>query len=374
MRIPCRRTALVWIAAIVWLLAFDAVITRTRVLWGPTTFEYARDLRGLVFGQAYRAARSLDHPVDDRPVILFGNSRIWLAAQPGTLAPLLAASRGTPVPVENLAVFGAGVGDLAMMARHLSDAAARTVVIAIGASDLVPTSVTPLVGAPTALLGTGWADGPLGPHAWRDRLDRWTRTLWPLYRYREFARAVLIDVVAPQSDATPALEVYPDSLAFFQWVHGSERATVVEAAYQRWRREGTLASWVAYLEVGSPGHLSLVRTRAREWQAPTEDGPGARGLDATLHEIQQRGLRPIVVVMPEPPILEQDVAGAFHVPGGSDQAMAVIEAVAARYGVSVWDARAAMPASAFLDFDHLFPLTNGFQHPLAAALAGAGAT
>jgi hypothetical protein len=374
MRDHRSRPAVVWMVAAVALLAFDAGIARTRVLWRPTTFENARDLRGLVFGQVYRAARSLDRPDRDRPLILLGNSRIWLAAQPGPLSPLLETSNGTPVPVENLAIFGAGVGDLAMLARHLGDEGARTVVVALGASDLVPTSATPLMGPTAELLATGWADGPLGPHSWRSRLDRWTRTVWPLYRYREFASAALIDVVAPVPDAMPAPEIFPDPRAFFEWAHGSERAAVIEAAYQRWRREHTLAAWVAYLEEGSPGHLSLVRTRTREWQDPTPDGPGARGLDATLMEIRRHGLQPIVVVMPENPILEQDVAGAFHHPGGSVRAVAVIQAVAAWHGVPVWDARATMPDSAFVDFDHLFPSPTGFQHPLAAALKEAGVT
>jgi hypothetical protein len=368
------RPGLVWLAAAVWLVAIDAAITRTGVLWGPTTFENARELRGLVFGQAYRAARRFARPEPGRPLMVFGNSRIWLAARPGVLAPLLAASAGAPVPVESLAVFGAGVGDLAMMARHLDDDAARAVVVAFGASDMVATSVTPLVGAPTELLGIGWRDGPLGPHSWRDRLDRWTRTVWPLYRYREFARAALLDVVAPLPDAAPAPDVFPDSLAFFEWVHGKERAVGIEAAYRRWMRDGTLAAWVAYLEVGSPGHLALVRTRTKEWRAPTPEGPGARGLDATLAEIRRHGLRPLVVVMPENPILAQDVSGTYHRPGGSAQALAVIEAVAARHGTPVWDARAAMPASAFLDFDHLFPSPSGFQGPLAAALLRASMT
>jgi hypothetical protein len=33
-----------------------------------------------------------------------------------------------------------------------------------------------------------------------------------------------------------------------------------------------------------------------------------------------------------------------------------------------------MPASAFLDFDHLFPSPSGFQGPLAEALVEAGVT
>src|SRR5690242_21400939 len=44
---------------------------------------------------------------------------------------------------------------------------------------------------PAALLDFGWGDAPLPPPTFAGRVERWMRTLWPLFRFRELARGAI---------------------------------------------------------------------------------------------------------------------------------------------------------------------------------------
>ena len=76
-----------------------------------------------------------------------------------------------------------------------------------------------------------------------------------------------------------------------------------------------------------------------------------------------------MLLMPENPLLDGDVAGEYHVAGFSAAAADVIRTLAARHHFILVDGRRWLPAEAFLDLDHVLPELSGFQRPLAAEIS-----
>jgi hypothetical protein len=361
------------VLCVVFTAAIGAVITRSRILWGPLPLEDTRNVRDLVFAQTYQAARAVYAPARDGrpPVVLMGNSRIWLAARPSYVEPPLAADMpGRAPPVENIAIFGADIRDVASMGGQVDRMDPALVVVALGTSDLIPDPTTPWPTLAAQVFDLGWRDGPVPPAGALAHVDRWLRTAWPLYRFRELARAAIEDRIVPTQNVEAFPAHFTTTAALFRYMHG-ENGAKVEAAYAAWRRRPTFAGFVAYLETGSAPHLALVRARAQAHVTMDASSPGVRQLDALLAGLSADGVRTKVVVMPENPLLAEDVRGEFHQPGLSDTIAGLIATVAARHHTPVVDARAWMPPTAFLDFDHLLPDMSGFQTPLAAEIAGA---
>jgi hypothetical protein len=88
--------------------------------------------------------------------------------------------------------------------------------------------------------------------------------------------------------------------------------------------------------------------------------------------VRTAGGRPVWVVLPENPILERDPEIGGEVRRRSD---AIVEQVAARADASnvpLIDERAALPPSAFLDLNHVFPSRGESMKPLVARLAARG--
>ncbi len=362
-----------WLLAAVFLVLVDGVVTHSSILWRRTSFEDTRDMGRIAFAQTYQAAREIyAHPArSGGPVVLLGNSRIWLAARPGWVEPELThLAPGLDVEIRNLGIFGAKIGDVEVLSRHLARLAPRLVVVTLGPADLVAERTSPLAGVPADLLAVGWRDGPLPPADGTERVDRWLRTAWPLYRFREFARAAIEDRVAPAASPASFPAHFPSTRALFEYMHGAKAADV-EAAYQTWRGRGALGAFVEYVGLGSPFHLEMVRSRARETESLGETSPGLRVLDALLDRLARARWPSRVVLMPENPLLDEDTAGEYHRPGVSDGTADLVRRTAAARGIPVIDDRRSMPAEAFLDFDHLLPELSGFQRRLAREIADA---
>ena len=361
-----------WGVTLVFLALIDVGVTHSLLLWGPTAFEDTRDMSRVVFAQTYQAARKLYAPdaAVRTPVALLGNSRIFLSARESFVQPELARlPAARDASVVNLGIFGAGLGDQETLVRHLGRLHPELVVLTMGTSDLLGTAASPLAGEPARLLRVGWASGVEPRDTPVERVDRWIRTLWPLYRFREFARAALEDRLARRPDPGPFPEHFASTRALFDYIHGS-KGERVEVAYRAWRAAPAFAAFVDYLKIGSDGYLELARQRAAG-PVLTEQSPGARVLDAVLTGLAGGPWTTIVFLMPENPLIELDATGEYHRPGFSAEAAAIVTRVAERHQVRVVDARAWMPAEAFIDFDHLMPDLSGFQRPFAEEIAAA---
>ncbi len=362
-----------WGLAVLFVIAIDAGITRSSILWGPTAFENTRNLSRLTFAQTYRAARKIyaTERGGARRIAVLGNSRIFIPAQePYVERELARIAPALDLSYANLAVFGAGLGDLEVLSRHLAAYDPALVIAAIACDDLLATRFNPIQNVPSQLLRIGWRDGPIPPGSVAERIDRWGRTVWPLYRFREFTRAALIDRLFPEPDAGPFPAHFDSTRALFDYMHGA-RGGEAEAAYQAWRRDPTIERFVAYLQIGSAGHLEMVRGRVRDGGLLNANGLTVRVLDRLMTRLGNRRWKALVLVMPENPLLEQDVTQQYHRVGFSDRAFALIRDTALPHGVTVVDARHWMPREAFIDFDHVMPDLSGFQRPFAEEIVRA---
>ena len=147
-----------WILAFCFLVAIDAAITRTSLLWGPTAFENSGGVR-TVFPQTYQVMRKIYAPARDAQyrVAVLGNSRIAMALHEDGLERALAESApGLDVAVSNLGIFGSFIGDTRVLSRHLDVLHPSLVVLAIGGPDLIREPLN-LAGA-TPFLQIGWRD------------------------------------------------------------------------------------------------------------------------------------------------------------------------------------------------------------------------
>lgn len=347
------RSPITWLLALVWVFVFDAAITRTPLLWGPTAFENSGGVR-LVFPQTYQVARKLYAPQGDPDlrVALLGNSRVVLALREPRLDRAFETLRpDLEVATSNLGIFGSFLGETEMLARHLDALDPDVVVMALGAPDLIRDAVHPPGEGPMDLLRIGFRDSPVGEASLGERLDRWLRTVWPLYRFREFAREALLDRLLGRVDPGAPPEEFATRDELFAHLYG-DRADEVAAAWRSWQARGGLARYVDYLETASPGHLARGMERARSREPLTRETPAVVALDALLGDLASADRTSILLLMPENPILAEDVAGTYHRPGLSEEAARLAKELAAAHGIPVIDARDWLPADRFLDFDH----------------------
>jgi len=347
------RSPVTWGLALVLLFSIDAAITRTDVLWGPTAFENSGGLR-LVFPQTYQVARKIYAPVRDADVriALLGNSRVVLALREHRLERALArVAPEVDAVVSNLGIFGSFMGETEMLARHLEPLDPSVVVLAVGAPDLARRPTHAAGEGPMDLLRIGWRDGPIPAADFYERVDRWLRSAWPLYRFREFAREAILDRLLGRPDPGPPPQDFATRADLFAHLY-SDRVEAVQAAYRVWERDGGLDAYASYLEIAGPGHLARRKQRARSREPLTQETPAVVVFDALLARLARAGRPTLVLLMPENPILVDDATGVFHRPGLADAGARLAQQLAAARGIPVVDARGWLTTDRFLDFDH----------------------
>jgi hypothetical protein len=369
------RHPLSWAAALVFLALIDFVFTRSPLLWARTSFEDDVGPR-MVFAQAYQVARKLYAPLPDADlhVVVVGNSRMWTGLRERPLAAALEQfAEHRSVRVDNLSVFGSGPGVMEVIVRHLARLEPDLVVVGLSGSDLqMPTShwrESPVV----KLMQRGLADPPHTPATWGKRLDRWLRSIWPLYRFREFSRAALVDRVAPSGTGRVVPEHFDSRRQLFDFMRpglGEE----MEAGYRRFSARPCLATFVDYVSIGQADHLKAVRQRAQRSRDPEEERVNRTAVDAMLAQLASRAARTIVLLMPENPLLREDVNREYRQPEVSRDGVRQIRALAELYAVPLIDGRDWMPAQSFLDLDHVMPDVGGLERRLAPEILRAVGT
>ncbi len=361
-----------WGLALVFLVGIDLGITRTQILWGPTAFENTANIR-TVFPQTYRVLRKIYGPEDEveTRVALLGNSRLALSIEDqGVERALRELAPKRSIAAANLAIFGAYIGDTAILARHLDALDPDLIVLTVGGMELSRPANNPDARGPVSLLSIGWADGPTPPSDWIERADRWLRTLWPLYRFREFAREAILDRVLGRPDPGPAPSHFDSKYDLFVHLYG-ERADIVAAAHERFVAEQTLANFSAFVETVGPEHLKAQRRRVKSAAPVTRESSAIVALDQFLGELADSGRRVVVLLMPENPVLKLDTRRELHRPANLEASARLAKEIAARHGAVSIDARDWLPARVFLDFHHPLFEPEHFEELLAQEILNA---
>lgn len=366
-----RRAAagspITWLLALGLLAGLELVLRYTGVLWRSTASENDLGIFAVQVTQTYKVARRLfgpSAPPARERVVILGDSRIWFGAQEAYVErELQRQAPGRDVQVEQLAIFGSRIGDLAAVGRQVSRLHPNLVVIALDGIELLPYPNGGYGQWPERIFDVGPAQGAMAPRGWQEQLDRWARSASWLYRYRLFARLLLSDRLFDRPVLPPLPDHFDSTLAVHQFMHGA-RGDAIERAYASWRAAPTLDNYVAYLRSKNPGPVERIVPAGAAIGA---DSPALRGLAELLQALTPT-TSVVILLMPENPLLDADAAGRYHQPGFSDAVAARIAAVAAPYDVPVIDGRRWLPAAAFFDFLHPFPDVSGLQRPLAAEI------
>jgi hypothetical protein len=351
------------------LAGIDVALTRTPLLDRELSIADSLDMTRVGDLQTYRTFRTLaGGRRDGTPsVVLLGDSRIWFAARgPALEQELKRLLPERSVRVENLGAFGVRIGDIEAISRYLDRLSPAVVVVALGGEELVRDPLGYLATSSARVFDLGWRDGPLPPDETGGRLDRWLRTIWPLYRLRVPVRLALGDWIFPSPAPPPR---FPDALSsqddLFAWAFG-DQAPQVGDAYRVWRVSNRLADFLRFVQAErSMMHVASAATSS------TIEKPAVRALEALLTRSRGAPWATRVLLLPRNPVLDQDRAGRYHSVKLENDTAAVIRAAADRNEIPVIDARRWVSAGGFFDFVHVFPNFRDFQEPLARELASA---
>ena len=368
---PRSRNVVAAAVALGTLVAIDLAIARVDVFGllaresHPTTFFAG------VNSHLIRAVRSLyARPEGPRAVVLLGNSLFADAGGPAASLAAALAARGAPAetPVLSLCVLATYPTDDEVLARQLAPVRPGLVLIGLGVTDL-GTSLERARAPIAQLLDTGFADGLVPPADGQQRLERWVRTVWRLYRYRTLLRELVLWPGGPSIPAaTLDRELRPDE--FFAIFFGRERGAELVALRAEYDRRPDFATLRRYLELlRGPDYLAGVRSR---WRDLRIDPLQVEALRLTSAHARAAGAQPVWVLLPENPALGRDAEVGALVRERSGEVAERLAAEAGALGLPLLDLRRTLPESSFVDLNHVFFNSGAFLPVLADALADGG--
>jgi len=151
----------------------------------------------------------------------------------------------------------------------------------------------------------------------------------------------------------------------------AERAQSVWDAHTRFLESQTLDDFTAFVNAIGPEHLKRQKERVRTALPIDADSAAIVTLDWFLAELAASDRKVVMLLMPENPVLAQDGKKELHRPGRLAYAAKLATDLAARHGIPVIDARAWLPASAFLDFHHPIFEPERFERLMAEEILNA---
>ena len=364
-----RAKRLGLLGAVLVLIAVDVVVARVDVLGRLAPGSRPTSLLASITRQLVDVASALSGR-QPATVVFLGNSQMEAAVRPlGALrGHLVAAGAPADVSAASLCVFATAPTDAEAVSRHFGRLRPRVAVLGLSAPDLA----TPLARARDMplrrLLDVGWRAGPVPPAGLEERLDRWARTVWHLYRYRQLFRFVLFP---PDEPRTPAsrLEATLSLRELLVESYGAERAHDLLSLRQAALASGTWPAIAAYVDaLRGEGYRAGLRER---WHGLEPADVQVEALHRFAANTRAAGTLPVWVLLPENPWLERDPVVGAEVARRSGRVAERVRAEARAAGVPLVDLRDALAPRAFLDLNHLAYNRGDLMPALAAGVAAA---
>lgn len=353
-----RHPVWTWTKVALGLVVIDLALFRWGLFWAavPTV----RGDNPTTWGLLYTAVRHLEY---DRPAVapayLIGSSVLFLGVSDERVNAALEA-RDLPVRATMLTTFGASATDLAMLAATALEHHPWLVLYGAATRDFAKDA--PLDSPTSRVLLDYSIDLPAAPAAGaEERLARWLRRWWKLYRYRIFVRSRLEDLwhaivrrtAAPVLPPPPAPapgepELPPEAYERF---HFARITPAGWAAWLHWKETRRWDDFVGWMHASGNQALTAYATQRLDTYGP-DDNPQAASLEWMLERVRAGGARAVVVLFPENPAFRDPAAHEYYDPALSAAWAARLAAEAARAGARFVDLRDALPAEDFHDFIH----------------------
>ncbi|HZR82427.1 MAG TPA: hypothetical protein VFD92_15140 [Candidatus Binatia bacterium] len=365
-----RRLGL--LVAVAVLVLVDLAIRRFDVFSPLVADTVPATLFAAVNAQVTDVVRALRAPARDGfTVVLLGNSQMDLGSRPLPMLrdALVAAGAPPDTRIVPLFVYASTITDAEVIARSLAPLHPAVVVLGVSAPDLATAPENARRTPVLRILETGSTDGALPAVDLEERLDRWVRSVWQLYRYRALFSDLLFPVSGKRSPRGFSDEPHSEEEVFVEF-SGPERGREIAAlrpGFESGDDYGAAARYVDALQ--GPGYLRGLRER---WRTASPEAVQLAALRGFARRVREAGARPVVVLMPENPLLERDPDVGRVVRARSDAAADALESEAAAVGIAVVDLRRGFPTRAFLDMNHLFFQHGGMAPRLASELAARG--
>jgi len=360
------------LGALLLLLALDVVIARVDVFTPLVPDTRPTGLFTSINRQLTDVARALyGLPPGPPPVVILGNSQMEALVRPLGALDLALAAAGAPAGTRavSLCVFATAPTDAEVLTRRLGRLHPGIVLLGIAAPDVG----TPLARArDMPVLQTfdiGFRDGLVAPAGVEERLDRWVRTVWHLYRYRRLFH----DLVLPPAELrTPGafLEAIHTPAEIFAGTYGAARAAELLALRATWERTDHLEDFVRYVELlRGADYLPGLRDR---WHDLAPEPLQVEALRRTAAHVRAAGARLVWLLVPENPLWERDPVVGAEVAARSDAVASQFLAEANALDVPLLDLRHAVPPAGFLDFNHVVYQSGALLDAIAGGLARQG--
>ncbi len=342
-----------WTKVVLVLALTDVLLFRVGLFWdlelkrqSPTQLARLHDI-----------TRAIDTHEAGEPVAVAVGSSVVRMSGPDPAVNRRLARLGAETSFRNLGLDAAHVDDSALVNAAVGTMDPWLVIYGVAFRDFMPRDRPSRTESQFAGLRVPLST--MQPETLDERLARFLRAYWTLYRYRDLVRHIVDERFASRAWRFPRqAHARPDAQRS-RVTRAQARKTQLEAgfggpksfqAWERWNDSRDFSDYEAYLKTRG-GVAGLYRKRrAAGFELATS--PQLEALDWLLRVNQERGSRVVLIYYPENPVFRDPAASGYFSPELSDEVAAVLERKAARYGARFVDLRQALQPEDFIDMVH----------------------
>lgn len=347
-----------WAKVVLVLIALDGALFGTGFIW---------TLTGSAGDATRRVAQTIGrHSPGEPAAVAVGSSLVGRSLSELWVNGLL-DEKGVHSRFYNLGLDGLVAQEASLVAHYARRVKPWLVLYGVNYRDLMPAPAHgPGPGIRRYFVDSTVNLDALAPTSFDDRVRRFVRTHWSLYRYRRNLRSVAgafwdelaASTPASAEAASEAADLAPDA----------PREAPTEAQQDRWLAEHTLTdeqkkAWARFHQTGQfSDYEAYLRTRGQildvyrqrqETEFDLDANPAVEALEWMLAEARANGTRVVLIYMPENPMFRDPAAAEYFDQLRSDQVLLLLTSLAEQYGARFENWRFVLGPSDFLDMIHL---------------------
>ncbi len=355
------RALWTWLKVILCLVAIELLLFHAGLFWRVTPNFGGDVLNATTWSQVYIVAREFETKAAlPNGVFLVGDSIMWTGIDEALVHATLQRAH-VPATVLSVSAFGTAATDAAILTWAGRRLDPWLVIYGLQSHNFMKPNTFITTDTPIKrVLYDASLDLPPFPRTDAEAiLDGWVKRQWKLYRYRFFARKLLITawrqgwetVRARVAWAQAPRPLPPEARQFFDPFRVTPESYAVWERWRRSRRFSDYADWLRAGPIGAP-LLDFYDKMARIGDYSPQDNAHVGSLEWMLGFLQNRGTRVVLVYLPENPVFRDPEAKAYFNLELSDTYAVLLAREAAQHGGRFVDLRNFLPAEDFMDLRH----------------------